>query len=401
VLVTGRDIIFLWVARMIMFGLEFMGDIPFTDVYINPMVQNLEGRRMSKSLGTGLDPLDYVEQGYGADALRYALTLRCSQGQQDLRFGEKMLEDVRNFNNKIWNAARFVRMNLAGFDPAAPSASGSLGTVDRWILSRYNRLIQDVTAHLNAYDFDKAARAMYDYIWSEYCDWYLELAKVDLYRERLDGARRQAIQHTLWAVLEGTMRLLHPIMPHLTEEIWQALPHRGESIVLAKWPEASDGAIDEEAEGDMATVMAVVRAIRSMRADLGLPPAAPIAPTLRADARSRALLEACRDHIVTLARAPGLTADSGDVRRPGTVGTLAAGVEVFLEIAEADRARARKRLAGELASVRADLTRVGQRLADQAFVGRAPAEVVDEERRRGTELKAREQALADYLDALA
>ncbi len=401
VLATGRDIIFLWVARMIMLGLEFMGDVPFTDVYINPMVQNLEGRRMSKSLGTGLDPLDYVEQGYGADALRYALALRCSQGQQDLRFGEKMLEDVRNFNNKIWNAARFVRINLEGFDPTTPVPVDSLGIIDRWIRSRYGRVIREVTAHLEAYDFDKAARALYDFIWSEYCDWYLELVKVDLYRENVDPARRRAIQHTLWTVLEGTMRLLHPVMPHITEEIWQALPHRGESIVIARWPQAGDVAIDEESEAPMTTIMAVVRAIRSMRADLGLAPAAPVAPVLRAAPMQRALLESHLDYVVTLARAPGLTTITDGPRRPGTVGTMAAGVEVSLEIAEADRARARKRLAGELTSIRSDIERTRGRLADPSFTARAPAEVVEEERRRSADLQTRERALTGYLEALA
>jgi valyl-tRNA synthetase len=262
-------------------------------------------------------------------------------------------------------------------------------------------VIGEVTAHLEAYDFDKAARALYDFIWSEYCDWYLELAKVDLYRQPPDPTRRWVIQHTLWTVLEGTMRLLHPVMPHITEEIWQALPHRGESIVVAPWPQARDMAIDEEAEGQMATIMAVVRAIRSLRADLGLLSAAPIAPVLRAESQSRALLESHREYVVTLARAPGLTTDIDGIRRPGTVGTLVAGVEISLEIAEADRARARKRLAGELASIGIDIGRTDSRLADPAFVTRAPAEVVEEERRRIGHLRAREHALAAYLRALA
>lgn len=260
VLATDRGIIHLWVSRMIMIGLEFMGDVPFTDVYINPTVMNIEGRRMSKSLGTGLDPLDYVEQGYGADALRYALALRCSKGQQDLRFGEKMLEDVRNFNNKIWNAARFVRMHLEGDHPGPVDAAYS--PIDRWIRSRFARLVRAVTASLEAFEFDRAARALYDFIWAEYCDWYLELAKVDLYRPALDPARRAAIQQTLSRVLEGTMRLLHPIMPHITEEIWQLLPHDGASIVVAAWPTGDEFAIDETAEAQVETVMAVVRAIR-------------------------------------------------------------------------------------------------------------------------------------------
>jgi valyl-tRNA synthetase len=401
VLATGRDIIFLWVARMSMFGLEFMSDIPFTDVYINPTVLNIEGRRMSKSLGTGLDPLDYVEQGYGADALRFALTLRCSQGQQDLRFSEKMLEDVRNFNNKIWNAARFVRMHLAEFDAQAGVPAASLGTFDRWIRSRHARLIHDVTGLLERYEFDKAAHALYEFVWSEYCDWYLELAKVDLYRDGLEPSRRRAIQHTLWSVLEGTLRLLHPIMPHITEEIWQEWPHRGESIVIAPWPAPADADLDPGAEEQVTTIMAVIRAIRSMRADLGLPAAAQLAPTLRADAAGRKTLESHRDHVATLARASHLSFAGDGVRRAGTIGTVAAGVEVALEVAQADRARARSRLTAELNAVRGDLDRVGRRLNDDSFVARAPADVVEEERRRARDLHARERILTGYLNALA
>jgi valyl-tRNA synthetase len=399
VLVTGRDIIFLWVARMIMFGLEFIGDVPFTDVYINPTVMNLEGRRMSKSLGTGLDPLDYVEQGYGADAMRFALTLRCSQGQQDLRFGEKMLDDVRNFNNKIWNAARFVRMHLEGFEPSA--GPGSLSVIDRWIRSRYARLIETVTGALESFDFDKAARTLYDFVWSEFCDWYLELAKVDLYRDGLAADRRRAIQHTLWSVLEGTLRLLHPIMPHLTEEVWQSLPHDGESIVTAAWPRTGEAAVDDGAEAQVETIMAVVRAIRSIRADLGLAPAAPVLVVLRAPRDTRGLLEAHRDYLVTLARAEGLSIGDRAAGGPGTVGTIVEGVEVSLEVAEADRERARRRLTGELERARADLERTARRLADASFVSRAPAEVVAEEHRRRDDLRAREQALARYLTALS
>ncbi|MDR7418333.1 MAG: valine--tRNA ligase [Armatimonadota bacterium] len=398
VLVTGRDIIFLWVARMIMFGLEFAGDVPFTDVYINPTVMNLEGRRMSKSLGTGLDPLDYVEQGYGADAMRFALTLRCSQGQQDLRFGEKMLDDVRNFNNKIWNASRFVRMHLEGFDPSA--GPGPWSVIDRWIRSRYARIIGAVTDALESFDFDKAARTLYDFVWSEFCDWYLELAKVDLYRDDLPAERRRAIQHTLWSVLEGTLRLLHPIMPHLTEEVWQSLPHAGESIVIAAWPRPDDAAVDEAAETQVGTLMAVVRAVRSMRADLGLAPTARVAPSLRAPRDTQALLAAHRDYLAALTRASQISLGDGAAGQPGTVGTVVEGVEVSLRVAEADRERARKRLQGELSAAHADLERTTRKLADPSFVSRAPAEVVAEERRREAELRVREQVLSGYLAAL-
>ncbi|MDR7532315.1 MAG: valine--tRNA ligase, partial [Armatimonadota bacterium] len=400
VLVTGRDIIFLWVARMIMFGLEFVGDVPFTDVYINPTVLNIEGKRMSKSLGTGLDPLDYVEQGYGADALRYALTLRCSQGQQDLRFSEKMLEDVRNFNNKIWNASRFVGMHLEGFTPQRTPAPEQLSVIDRWIRSRYARLVGRVTGHLEAYDFDKAARALYDFIWSEYCDWYVEFSKVDLYRDDLPAGRRLALQHTLWSVLEGTLRLLHPIVPHLTEEIWQSLPHQGESIVIAPWPSADPEMEDTAAEAEVETLMAAIRAIRSLRADLGLPPSARLTPSVAGPAPRRAVVERHREYVARLARADlSIVADGR--RQPGTVGTIAAGLSVSLTIAAADRSRARRRLERELMRVRAAAERAAARLADGNFLARAPEDVVEEERRREEELRAREQVLAGYLADLA
>jgi valyl-tRNA synthetase len=403
VLATGHDIIFLWVARMIMFGLEFVGDIPFTDVYINPMVQNLEGRRMSKSLGTGLDPLDYVEQGFGADALRYALILRCSQGQQDLRFGEKMLEDVRNFNNKIWNAARFVRMHLDGFQPGASAAPAAYSAIDRWIRSRFARLVRAVTESLEAFEFDKAARALYDFIWAEYCDWYLELAKVDLYRpssDPSDPARRRAIQETLWQVLEGTLRLLHPIMPHLTEEIWQMLPHAGESIVIAAWPMADESEIDEAAEAQLATVIAVVRMIRSLRADLGLPPSASPAVTLHTPAAGRALMSTYSPYVAALARTTKLATTPEAPRTRGAVGTIVDGVGVSIAIADADRPRARRRVHDELQTVRATLDRIRRRLADPEFAARAPGDVVEEERRREGDLRSREQLLAGYLASL-
>ncbi len=402
VLVTARDIIFLWVARMIMFGIEFMGEVPFTDVYINPTVMNIEGRRMSKSLGTGLDPLDYVEQGYGADALRFALVLRCSQGQQDLRFGEKMLEDVRNFNNKIWNASRFVRMHLEGFDdPSAGGEAGeSLSLFERWIRSRYARLVKTVTESLEAFEFDRAARAIHEFVWSEFCDWYLELAKVDLYRPDLDGGRRRAIQQTLWEVLEGTMRLLHPLMPHITEEIWRSLPHEGETIVTAPWPAGLDSWIDDAAEDEVGTLIGVVRAIRSLRSDLGIHPGAQISPVLEAGKQGRALLEGHREYIVALARAEGLAVGEPAEHPRGTVGTMARGVAISVALAESDRERAAARLEAELKAVGADLGRAAKKLADPKFVGRAPKEIVAEERRREADLRLREEVLRGYLAAL-
>ncbi|MGH2400882.1 MAG: class I tRNA ligase family protein, partial [bacterium] len=303
VLVTANEILFLWVARMIMAGLYFMDDIPFTDVYVAPTVMALDGRRMSKSLGTGIDPLEMAdERGYGVDAIRFALISRCSQGQQDLRFAEKMIADVRNFNTKIWNATRFVLMNLGGFDHRAGAPrSSDLGMPERWIRSRYAQTARSVSGHLEAFEFDKAARTLYEFIWGEYCDWYLEMAKVDLQAAPAGSPRRAAVQHTLSSVLSDTMRLLHPVMPFLTEEVWHHLPHDGESIMISPWPKPDRGWVDETAEREINTMITVVRAVRSLRAELGLPARRfPIA--LRADDENAALLGGVLPYIAALAR---------------------------------------------------------------------------------------------------
>jgi len=403
VLVTDRGIIFLWVARMIMFGLEFLGEVPFTDVYIHPTVLTLEGRRMSKSMGTGIDPMEMMDQrGYGADALRFALVVRCSQQQQDLRFSEKMLEDVRNFNNKIWNIARFVRLNLEGFVPQAAPPQETLGLIDRWILSRFARTAAELTGHLESFEFDKAAKAIYDFLWSTYADWYVELAKVDLSGQGGPGRRRQ-VQWTLWRVLEGAMRLLHPIMPHITEEVWQLVPHEGESIMLAPWPQPQAQWLDAPAERAVERLIRVIRAIRSLRADMGVAPGTTVAPLLRvADGGRRAELEAFAPYIRLLARASGLTFPSPEATPPARAAAAAVdGVEVLLPLGEAEAARIRGRLARELERVEQDLYRVEARLNSTGFLSRAAEEVVEGERRRHEELRRRRETLARYLTSLA
>ena len=412
VLATGRDIIFLWVARMIMFGLEFMGQIPFTDVYINPTVLNIEGRRMSKSLGTGLDPIDYIDdQGYGADVLRYALMLRCSQGQQDLRFSEKMIQDVRNFNTKIWNATRFVLMNLNGFDHRSPvPGAGALSVADRWVLSRYARLVQDVTANLEAYEFDKMAKALYDFIWSEYCDWYLEMAKVDLQQPRTQPGRpstiddrRSAVQHTLWYVLSHTMKLLHPIMPFITEEVWQRLPHDGPSIMIASWPGAEPGWVDPQAEAEMNRTMAVIRAIRSLRADLSLPRTQPVPAQLRVGDADRSVLERASRSIAVLANVEPLTIlPQAASRPPQSVAAVLVGIEVFLSLGGvSDIEKQRLRLQRAIQEVDADMERLRRKMDDREFLHRAPAEVVERDRLRIEELGSRRSRLQDILQTLS
>jgi valyl-tRNA synthetase len=399
-LATGRDIIFLWVARMIMFGLEFRNDVPFKDVYINPTVLNIEGKRMSKTLGTGTNPLLLVDR-YGADSLRFALLNRCT-GEQDLRFSEKMVEDTRNFANKIWNAARFVRMNLDGSSqlPVLPDRR-ALGVADRWILSRFARCAVVVTQGLEGFEFHEVCQHLYDFIWSEYCDWYLEMAKQDLREPPVPGHLAVTRAVLSWTLAE-TMKLLHPIMPSLTEEIWQALPHEGRTIMRAPWPGDVARWIDHDAEGEMTLVMEIVRAIRGMRADLGITPGEPVPVDLYARTEHHALLDATARYIGPLARARALRIHEQHAPRPtGGFSALSGPVEVTLRVESEEAAAAmRTRLEKQLATVTRDLAGLETRLKDTAFLERAPAEVVAADRSRRDELSARREALERYLVGL-
>ncbi|MCS7235584.1 MAG: valine--tRNA ligase [Armatimonadota bacterium] len=393
VLITDRGIIFLWVCRMIMFGLEFMGEVPFHHVYINPTVMDLQGRRMSKSLGTGVDPLQAIQR-YGADALRLGLVVRCSQAQQDLRFDEKMVADTRNFANKIWNAARYVHRSLAGWDPRAADPDRlAYSTPDRWITSRLHRTVEAVTAAYQEYEFDRAARSLYHFLWSEYCDWYLEMSKVLLQ----DPAAQEATRYTLWRTLEVSLRLLHPIMPFVTEAAWQALPHEGESLMVAAWPQADPRWRDDGGEAQVARLQEVVREIRSLRADLRTPPQERVDVQLVAGPE-RASLEAHRALVEFLARARVAFVEESQRPHPAA-GGVAGPVEVWVPLDRAQADRLAQRAREELEEVERELERVRARLANPDFVQRAPAEVVEAERERLRQAEARREKLTRYVVA--
>ncbi len=406
-LITDRSIIFLWVARMIMFGLEFMGDVPFREVYINPTVQDKAGRRMSKSLGTGVDPLEAIDK-YGADALRFGLVVRSSHTQQDMRFDMKMIEDVRNFNTKIWNATRFALMHVDPESPPPAPAAADLSMASRWIRSRYTRLIGDVTGALDGYEFDKAARAVYDFLWGEYCDWYLEMAKVDLANALplspggQDPAPPRAVRHTLWAVLSNTMKLLHPIMPFITEAVWQHLPHEGASIMVASWPVPDAGWLDSDAEAEMDTVMAVVRAVRSLRSELGIPPAQTIPVHVRAGVAEQDTLGRASAYLAALAKVGPLTftAPTGP-RPPQSVAAVLPHIEIFLPLGGLiDVAKERVRLLLAVRDLETDIARLQGNLDNPEFRSRAPAEVVAREEARISELQTRRARMLELSAAL-
>ncbi|HBL35444.1 MAG TPA: valine--tRNA ligase, partial [Firmicutes bacterium] len=263
VLVTARDIIFFWVARMVFMGLEFMAEKPFHEVLIHGLVLDQYGKKMSKSRPeTNIDPLDVIEK-YGADTLRFTLATGTTLGQ-DQRFQMEKIDGVRNFSNKIWNAARFVLMNLEDYPKGEEELDlSTLSLADRYILSRLQRLTAEAEGMIKRYDLGGFANQLYDVIWSEFCDWYIEMAKPAL---RLEGAARRTTQTVLVIVLRQLMTLLHPYMPFITEEIWQALPHRGETLMLAAWPLPDAQLVNEKAEAEMGLIMNLTRAIRNIRA---------------------------------------------------------------------------------------------------------------------------------------
>jgi valyl-tRNA synthetase len=389
-----------------MTGLYFMNDVPFRDVYIYATVLDEQGRRMSKSLGTGVDPLDLIEM-YGADALRFALLVRTAKGQ-DIRFASiqhgrhSQVEEARNFCNKIWNASRFVLMNLdegfrQRFDGTLP-ADDQLNDIDRWILSRLNHTIRTVNSALEGYDMDDAAKAIYSFLWDEYCDWYIEMCKPRL---NAGGTEREVAQRVLSVVLEHTLRLLHPFMPYITEEIWQSLPHEGESIMVAPFPEEHPEWNAPEAEARMRQLIEAVRTIRALRTEIGFD------ISLKANVfvvpsspQAAALLQEYEPVIRTLQRVEPMTVVESlpeGVKAVAAHGELA---DVYLQLEAVDLEKERQRIQKELASLEKELLRVNGRLNNEQFLQRAPREVVEKEQAIHSELLEKQAKLLERLKHL-
>jgi len=398
VMETGYDIIFFWVARMIMQGLEMTGQCPFETVYLHGLIRAEDGQKMSKSLGNSIDPLEVMDE-YGTDALRFTLLTGSTPGN-DMKLAMSRVEANRNFANKIWNAARFVLGNLE--EKAAPTGTwdpGALSLADRWIISRQHRLTQDVTQLIEDYQYGEAGRRIYEFLWSEYCDWYIEISKTKLYGE--DPAVKAVTRQVLIYALERTLRLLHPYMPFLTEELWQALPHEGEALIIAPWPQA--GALDEPAEEQMGLVMELIRAIRNARAEYEVEPGRRIAAVIAAGAH-RGLLESQRAELVALARIDEakLTIAETLAAKPAKALTLViGGVEVYLPLAElVDLEQEVARLEGELAKTAGEIARVRNLLGNANFVAKAPAQVVEREREKLTTYAEQEAKLRARLESL-
>lgn len=398
VLVTGYDIIFFWVARMLIMGMEFMKEIPFEKVFIHGLVRDSQGRKMSKSLGNGIDPLEVIEK-YGADTLRFMLITGNTPGN-DMRFYWERVEGTRNFANKIWNASRFALMNMEGYDKDAELAPYTLA--DKWILSRLQDTVKDVTGLLERFELGEAGRAIYDFIWSEVCDWYIEIAKPRLYNKEA-AAERATAQHVLATVLVSAMKLLHPYMPFITEEIYQCLPHEAESIMISKWPVADESLVDSEAERGMNAIMDSIKAIRNMRAEVNANPGKKIPAIMLVSEDLREVVAHNDSYIKLLGGIDNLELRPLNGEKPeNAMAAVVTGIEVYLPLAGLiDVEKETQRLSKELAAMEKDLQRAGGKLNNAGFLAKAPEDVIAKERAKYEELSGKIEAVKKRMAYLA
>ncbi len=410
-MITGRDILYLWVLRMVMTSIECRQEIPFKTVLVHPTILTKDGKRMSKSLGTGLNPLDLVEL-YGADATRFSLLAQAG-AVQDVRFDAEVENNVvqsstsaemgRNFGNKVWNAARFVSMNLEGYDPDI-AERGQTDLADRWIWSRLAHTLREVDERLETFRFSDVIRALYDFLWRDYCDWYLELAK-----GRLQGDQPQArlsVQRNLVEILETALRLLHPVMPFMTESLWQALPKgndAAESIVVAEWPRDMEACLDEDAERSMGRVQEIVTAVRTIRSEMNVPPATRITVMLSLPTEvATGPFEAIAPLITQLVRG-NQTTIGYDVEPPSASGSAVVGqINVYVPLEGIiDLGVERARLQKEMAKFEGLVKGLNGKLANEKFVANAPAEVVEKERQRLVEYSDTLTSLRESLERIS
>lgn len=407
-LVTGFDILFFWVARMMMMGLYFMDEVPFRDVYIHALVRDAQGQKMSKSKGNVIDPLTAIDQ-YGTDAFRFTLAAFAAQGR-DIKLAEERISGYRNFCNKVWNAARFTLMNLDGFRPDSVDTSLlEFSAADKWILHRLNEAAAAANESLADYRFNETAMALYQFTWSEFCDWYLELAKQDL--NGSDPAARLKTQYLLWTVLEHLLRLLHPIMPFITEEIWQSLPKgssydvRGslgvwpESIMLAPYPQQrKDWQFPVDA-ARMEQVMEVVSAVRTIRGEMEVPPSREVEVIISCSSNaSLELVRSFEQKIRALARIGAFEAGIALPRPEDAAIQVAGDIHVYLPLKGlVDVAEEERRLTKEIGKLDKEIDMFSKKLENPSFVDRAPADIVEKERAKLTEVMAKKAVLEESL----
>ncbi|MBF8984461.1 valine--tRNA ligase [Lutibacter sp. B2] len=399
VLVTGYDIIFFWVVRMMFSGLKQLGEVPFKHVFVHGLVRDSQGRKMSKSLGNGIDPLEVIDE-YGADALRMTLITGNSPGN-DMRFYTEKVEANRNFANKLWNATRFVLMNLDVEGLNKEDCKKDLTLADKWILSRMNTVVKEVTDNLEKFELGMAVQKVYDFIWSEYCDWYIELVKPRLYGEERNT--KNAALCTLIEVLKNMLKLLHPFMPFITEEIWQTISNdEEESIIIAAWPEYDESLKFEREEKDMEVIMNAIRSIRNIRAEMNVIPSRKARVIMVANEEVFEAIEKAKDYFVTLASASEvvLLKEKKDIPEDA-IAAVIPGAEIFLPLDDlVDFEKEIERLEKEKAKLEQEVKRVIGKLSNQGFLAKAPESLVEEEKKKQEKYESMLDRVVERLEGM-
>ena len=399
-LVTGADIIFFWVARMIMFGLYEMDEIPFKNVFFHGIVRDEIGRKMSKSLGNSPNPLDLIDK-YGADAIRFAMMYNTSQGQ-DVHFSEKLIEMGRNFANKMWNGSRFVIMNLEGFDVTKVDKSRlKYELVDKWIFSRLNETAAAVAENLDKFLLDEAAKSVYEFLRGDFCDWYVEMAKIRLYNSE-DADSKLTAQYVLWTVLEAGMRLLHPFMPYITEEIWQTIKADGETVMLAEYPVADEKLIDKDVEKSFEYIKELISSLRNIRAEAGISPAKPAKVVIKSSDESE--LNTIKENYFFITKLGNLESiEYGkDMEKPAQSGFRVTGnSEVYMILKGLLDIEAEvKKLQAQLDKVAVELEKMNAKLSNEKFTSKAPAHILERDRRIQKEYQDKFDKLSENIKEL-
>ena len=407
-LVTGFDIIFFWVARMIMMGTHFMKDIPFHDVYVHALVRDKYGRKMSKTLGNVIDPLEIIEK-YGADALRFTLAILTVQGR-DIKLAEEKFEGYKHFANKIWNAARYVLMNVPEDFLARIPYMAPLRPEDKWIITRLNETAEEVNQALSEYNYSKAAHSIYEFFWSDYCDWYIEFTKERIYKkapedneelkEKIESEKTTAL-YTLLYVLEKALRILHPFMPFITEELWHKLPNaEGESISLQEYPEKKEDEIYEEDKKKIERLKEIISTIRSLRSDLQIKPNQYIRASYKAGEEfSKKVIGEFKNHILNLAKLESF--EEVKERPENTVATFSRDTEIYIYTeGQVDVEKLIETYEKKKEKLTKELERVNKKLSNENFLKKAPIEVVEKERRIKEELENDLRKIEEILKVL-
>jgi valyl-tRNA synthetase len=401
-LITGFDILFFWVARMIMMGLKFTGDVPFRDVYIHALVRDEQGQKMSKSKGNVIDPLDVMNE-YGTDAFRFTLVAMAAMGR-DIKLAEDRISGYQNFVNKLWNAARFVQMNLANGNAVDGQTNDTLAKdplelADRWICSRLAATVRDARQAIEAYRFNDYANVLYQFTWHEFCDWYIEMSKLAL--NGTVGSNPAKSRQLLRQLLDQILLLLHPVMPFVTEEIWQTFGDSRSSIMVQRYPQAPSTWIDADADKQMDYLMSVIRAIRNLRTEMNCPPGKEVKVVFCGQDAELSFLREQRPYLRALARV-GTAEFSGSAERPRGAATAVVGsTEIYLPLDDlVNLDEERTRLAKEVGKVEEELARVKKKLANGDFIAKAKEEVVQKERQKADQFEEKIRTLKTSLERI-